>query len=120
MQAVRQVRYANKMMLPHALARCTGTDTGRGGKSLYASQQLGVADTNLFELGHHQDGKTRGLWCAFVDKGDHILCVIDSEGLADALKADRVSCASGPLAMAVPMVLCASGMNVPVPVSHCQ
>ncbi len=65
--------------------------TGRAGKSLYASRQLGVVDTNLFELGHHQDGKTRGLWCAFVEKVGHLLCVIDSEGLADALTTSRVS-----------------------------
>ena len=41
-------------------------------------------------LGHYQDGKTRGLWCAFVEQSDSLLCVIDSEGLADALKSDRV------------------------------
>ena len=65
--------------------------TGSGGKSLYASRQLGAdVDTNLFELGHYQDGKTRGLWCAFVEQSDSLLCVIDSEGLADALKSDRV------------------------------
>jgi hypothetical protein len=68
---------------------------GRAGKSLYASRQLGVVDTNLFELGHHQDGKTRGLWCAFVEKEGHLLCVIDSEGLADTLKRSRVSVVVG-------------------------
>jgi hypothetical protein len=69
------------------LAHCT---VSRQGKSLFASQQIGLEDTNLFELGHYQDGKTRGLWCAFADKGEYVLCVIDSEGLSDTLKSDRV------------------------------
>ena len=41
---------------------------------------------NPFELGHTTKGCTRGVWTMFVDRGDHVLCVMDTEGLGDALK----------------------------------
>ena len=54
-----------------------------------------------------QDGKTRGLWCAFVEHTDHVLCVIDSEGLADTLKRDRSTTFDGQL-MSMLVMLCSS------------
>ena len=54
-----------------------------------------------------QEGKTRGLWCAFVDKPDHVLCVIDSEGLADAGKRDRTATFDGQL-MSILVMACSS------------
>ena len=58
---------------------------------MYASQQAGICDANPFEIGHTVVGKTRGVWTLLVDRGEHVLCVMDTEGLGDALKAGGVS-----------------------------
>jgi hypothetical protein len=60
------------------------------GKSLYANFQVGASDLNVFSIGHGHDPATKGLWIAFAERKDHVLCVIDSEGLAGALRPDGV------------------------------
>ena len=53
------------------------------GKSFFASMLLGKF--KAFALGHTVEPETAGVWCAFQRHDGHVVVVVDSEGLGDAI-----------------------------------